>query len=84
VDASADPTQNMKNAMKENKGGPGGGGPKMPGMPGMPGGAPGAKAMGTKTKSLIPEKYNAEKTSGLRCKVPEDTGKIKEFPLTSK
>jgi hypothetical protein len=34
-------------------------------------------------KSLIPEKYNDPKKSGFTVKVPEETGSVKEFKLTS-
>jgi len=78
VPLTGDPTKDMFKAAQVAGNAPVAGGAK----PG-PGGpvTPGPKS---KPENLLPDKYDNVKDSGLTCKVPEDTGSVKEFALTSK
>jgi hypothetical protein len=75
---SGDPMKDMMKAGKDGGSlGGKGGNPAGPAMAPMPGGPKGVK-------SSIPGKYGDAKSSGLTCKVPEETSGVKEFKLTSK
>jgi len=77
VQMSGDPTKDMMAAAKA--------GGNMP-VPGGAKGGVGPVTPGPRSgpENLLPDKYDRVKDSGFTCKVPEETGSVKEFALSSK